>query len=79
MMGTAIVSGAQSQGIGATVKHYVANNSETNRRTSNTVITPRALREIYMRGFQYTIQRAQPWAVMSSYNSINGTNAGERL
>ena len=78
MMGTAIVSGAQSQGIGATVKHYVANNSETNRRTSNTVITPRALREIYMRGFQYTIQRAQPWAVMSSYNSINGTNAGER-
>ncbi|WP_321273855.1 glycoside hydrolase family 3 C-terminal domain-containing protein [uncultured Vibrio sp.] len=78
VMGAAIVNGAQEHGIGTTIKHYVANNSETLRRTSNTVITPRAMREIYLRGFKYTIQHAQPWAIMSSYNSVNGENVGER-
>lgn len=78
VIAAAVVDGAQSEGIGATIKHFAANNSETNRRTVNAVVTPRALREIYLRGFQYTVEKSRPWALMTSYNSINGVNAGER-
>lgn len=77
-MGAAFVKGLQSNGVGATIKHFVANNSESNRMHVDEIITPRALREIYMRSYKIAIQNAQPWAVMTSYNKVNGTYTNER-
>jgi len=75
--GAAIVKGCQSEQIGATPKHFAANNKETNRKASDSVVSERALREIYLKQFEIIVKESDPYMIMSSYNSINGVHASE--
>lgn len=76
-LAVAYITGVQSQGIGAVVKHYVCNDSEFQRNSISSEVGERALREIYLPAFQAAVQEAKAWSVMASYNKVNGTFASE--
>ncbi|WP_349904587.1 glycoside hydrolase family 3 C-terminal domain-containing protein [Parafrigoribacterium humi] len=77
VMGSAFVRGLQSQGVGASVKHFAANSNENYRFVGDSIVDERALREIYLRAFERVVTEAQPETVMCSYNRLNGTFASE--
>jgi beta-glucosidase len=78
-LGAAYINGVQSQGVGATAKHYVANNVETQRMWANSNLDDRTLNEIYMTPFEITVKEAQPWSVMACYNRVQGVYGTESL
>ena len=76
-MAAAIIRGTQSQKIAGTAKHFACNNKETNRKESDSILSERALREIYLKGFEICIKESEPKLVMTCYNRINGIRGAE--
>lgn len=77
VLGAAWVDGLQSMGVGACLKHFAANNAETDRMRASSDVDVRTLREVYLRAFEHVVRQAKPWLVMCSYNRLNGTYASE--
>mgnify|MGYP002733140319 CR=1 FL=1 len=76
-LGAAYVKGVQSEGVGACLKHFFANNQEHRRRTQSSEADERTLREVYLPAFEQVVRQAKPWAVMNSYNKVNGRYVNE--
>ena len=76
-MAAALTEGVQSQNVGVSMKHFLANNQEKRRMTNSSQVDERTLREIYLAAFEGAVRQAKPWTVMNSYNRINGTYVGE--
>lgn len=79
VLAAAMVHGLQSQHVGACLKHFAANNQESDRFRVDTIVDERTLREIYLQGFETALALSEPWMVMSSYNKLNGSRVGESL
>jgi beta-glucosidase len=78
-LAAALICGLQDNGVGASLKHFACNNSEIDRTTTSSDVDERALREIYLAGFERAIEKGKPWTVMSAYNPVNGIHATQNI